>query len=432
LSNVSKHILDNGLTVLLKEVHAAPLVSWWVLYRIGSRNERTGQTGVSHWVEHMMFKGTERYPATVVDKMLDRLGGSWNAQTSFDYTAYFETMPADKIDLALDLEADRMVNARFAPEEVDSERTVIISERQGSENSPMFWLGEEMQATAFRVHGYHHEIIGDMHDLETMTRDDLYGHYRSYYAPSNAIVVAVGAFDSAEILARIQDLYGSIPAREVPKLFSREEPPQQGEKRVRVERPGNTAFLDVAYHAPSATNPDYYPLAILNSILAGPSGPGGNNIDNKTSRLYQALVLSELAAAVDGSMLPSIDPFLYSITVTARTGRTLEEIEAALDAELQRILEGDLTDAEVAKAKKQARASFAYSTESVTGQAFWLAFCENLGGYEWFEQYVDRLDQVTREDVLRVARSLFRPQNRIVGWLVPTGMGEEDEESDDE
>jgi len=131
-------------------------------------------------------------------------------------------------------------------------------------------------------------------------------------------------------------------------------------------------------------------------------------------------------------MLPSIDPFLYSINVTARTGRTLEEIEAALDAELQRILEGDLTDAEVAKAKKQARASFAYSTESVTGQAFWLAFCENLGGYEWFEQYVDRLDQVTREDVLRVAREVFRPQNRIVGWLVPTGMGDEDEDSEDE
>ncbi|MEP7292145.1 MAG: pitrilysin family protein, partial [Chloroflexota bacterium] len=173
MSSVTRHVLSNGMVVLLKEVHSAPIVSWWVMYRIGSRNERTGTTGISHWVEHMMFKGTEQFPPGYLDKAIDRVGGSWNAQTFLDYTAYYETLPASEIDLALRLEADRMTNAQFDPEEVESERTVIISERQGAENSPMFWLGEEMQAAAFRVHGYHHEIIGDMTDLHTMTRDDL-------------------------------------------------------------------------------------------------------------------------------------------------------------------------------------------------------------------------------------------------------------------
>lgn len=428
MSSVRKHVLKNGLTVLLKEVHSAPLVSWWVLYRIGSRNERTGQTGISHWVEHMMFKGTPQFPAHEVDKMFDRLGGTWNAQTSFDYTAYYETMPADKIDLALRHEADRMVNAVFDPKEVASERTVIISERQGAENSPQFWLAEEVSAAAFRVHGYHHEIIGDQYDLETMTRDDLFSHYRTYYVPNNAIVAAVGAFDSDQMLARICELYEHIPAHPLPPVFSRTEPPQQGERRVRVERPGTTAFLEFAYRAPAGSHRDYYALTILNSVLTGPDG----NIDNKTSRLYRALVESELAASVGGGLLPSIDPYLYSITVTVRAGRTIEENEVVLEREIQRVVDGDITEEEVRKAKKQARAAFAYSTESVTGQAYWLAYSENLGSYEWFDTYVDRLDAVTRDEVVAAAKAYLRPQSRVVGHLVPLGMGDEGEDYGDD
>lgn len=433
MSKVTKHVLDNGMTVLLKEVHAAPVISWWVLYRIGSRNERTGQTGISHWVEHMMFKGTEQFPRQELEKMIDRQGGSWNAQTSFDYTAYYETMPADRIDLALRLEADRMQNVEFLPDEVESERTVIISERQGGENSPMFWLGEEISAAAFRVHGYHHEIIGDMTDLETMTRDDLYNHYQTYYTPNNAIAVVVGAFDSDEMLARVKELYGSIPARELARPFVRPEPPQNGERRVRVERPGTTAFLEMAFHTPDGGHPDYFKLSVLLSVLTGPSGPGGGNIDNKTSRLYRALVETGLAASADGSLYPTVDPFLLSLTITVNEGHTLEEVEAALEAQLERVRNGDITEIEVAKAKKQARASFAYSTEGVTGQAFWLAFYENIGSYTWFEEYIDRLDAVTLADVIEVAKTYLRPQNRVVGWLIPTGMGEDDEfEGDDD
>jgi zinc protease len=433
MPGVTRHQLSNGLTVLLKEQHNAPVISWWVLYRIGSRNERTGQTGISHWVEHMMFKGTELFPDGVLDRLISREGGSWNAQTSMDYTAYYEIMPADRIDLGLRLEADRMMNARFEADEVESERTVIISERQGSENSPLFWLGEEVRASAFRVHGYHHEIIGDMADLETMTRDDLYNHYRRYYMPNNAIAVAVGDFDSDAMLARIRDLYEPIPAGQLAPRFSRPEPEQSGERRVKVERPGSTAFLEIAYRAPAATDPDWFKLSILNSILAGASGMGGGGIDNKTSRLYRALVETELAADVDGGLMPSIDPYLYDFVVTVRPGRTLEKVEGALDEQINRAAQGDITQAELDRAKKQARALFAYSTERVSSQAFWLAFSENFESYTWFEEYTRRLESVTVADVCEAAERYLRPQMRTVGWLIPTGGEDEfDDEEDDE
>ena len=421
---VTRHVLENGLTVLLKEVHTAPVISWWGLYRVGSRNEPTGHTGISHWVEHMMFKGTPRYPAGVLDKAVDREGGTWNAQTSYDYTAYYETMPASRIALALEAEADRMQNAAFEPDEVASERTVIISERQGSENSPGFWLSEAVRATAFRVHPYHHQIIGDMADLHTMTRDDLYAHYRAYYAPNNAIAVAVGDFESDEMLAQIEALYGAIPARPTPRSFSRPEPQQQGERTVRVERDGSAATIFTAYRAPAATDPDWFKLALIDSVLAGASAPGGDGIGNKTSRLYRTLVETELATSVGGGLYPSVDPYLFSIVLTVRDGRKIEEVQAALDVEIDKLAAGELAQAELDKAKKQARALFAYGTEGVTGQAFWLAFSENFSTHEWYLRYLEQLDAVTLDDVQDAARRYFRRSQRTVGWFIPTSNGQ--------
>lgn len=421
---VIQHVLGNGLTVLLKEVHTAPVISWWVLYRVGSRNEYTGQTGASHWVEHMMFKGTETFPAGVLDKAIDRVGGVWNAQTSYDYTAYYETMPAAEIDLALRAEADRMANALFDPAEVEAERTVIISEREGSENSPTFWLYEETRAAAFRVHPYHHQILGDMADLRTMTRDGLYGHYRSYYVPNNAIAVAVGDFDAADMIARIEALYGAIPPGPEPPPMMRAEPPQQGERTVRVEREGNAHYVYLGYRAPQAAHPDFFKLALVDSVLAGASAPGGNGIGNRTSRLYKALVETELAASVGGGLYPSIDPHLFSIVATVRDGRTPNEVQAVLDAEIDRLVGGDVTQAELDKAKKQARALFAYGTEGVTGQAFWLAFAENLSGHTWYENYLDHLNAVTLDDVKAAAQQYLRRTQRTVGWFIPTGEGQ--------
>lgn len=419
---VVRHVLDNGLTVLLKEVHAAPIITWWMVYKVGSRNERSGQTGISHWTEHMMFKGTPRYPAGYLDRAIDRLGGNWNAHTWLDHTAYHSTLPTNEIELALDMEADRMINAKFDAEDVESERTVIISERQGSENSSGFWLNEEIQAMAYRVHSYHHQIIGDMADLHTISREDLYGHYQRYYMPGNAIAVAVGDFDSAEMIERIKQKYGDIASGEsVPKV-EREEPEQRGERRVKIEREGDAGYIQFAYHAPPATHEDWIKLAALDSILGGPSGPGGDEIGHRTSRLYKALVETELSAAASCDLAMTIDPFLYKFTAILRDGRKHDELEKALDTQIERLQNDLVSEDELKKAKKQARAAFAFSNEGVTGQAFYLAYSECIESYALFLDYPQRLEAVTAEDIRQAAQQYLLPSKRVVGWFVPTNM----------
>ena len=231
-NGVLKRTLDNGLKVLVKEMHHAPVATWWVWYRVGSRDEVPGITGASHWVEHMLFKGTPKYPAGVLDKTISRDGGQWNAMTWIDWTTYFETMPAHRIELGIDLEADRMVNSLFDPEEVASERTVIISERSGSENSPAWLLYEELIGASFRVHPYHHSVIGDRADLESMSRDDLYNHYRRYYVPNNATAVLVGDVDAEAMFDLIAEKYGAIPPGEQPPEVGRAEPPGRRGQRA--------------------------------------------------------------------------------------------------------------------------------------------------------------------------------------------------------
>jgi zinc protease len=418
---LTQTILSNGLKVLLKEVHTAPIISSWLWYRVGSRDEVQGRTGVSHWVEHMQFKGTEQFPANVLDKAISREGGSWNAFTYLDWTAYFETMPADKIDLALRLEADRMSNSRFIPEEVASERTVIISEREGSENEPLFLLGEAIQQTAFRIHPYHHEVIGDMADLRVMTRDDLYNHYRMFYVPNNAVMAVAGDFETESMLARIRQLFESVPAGSDPVRLARLEPSQHGEVRLSVEGPGATPYVQVCYRFPAASHPDFFPLAVLDSLLAGPSNLNmfSGGISNKTSRLYRALVDKEFVVSVHGGAQATIDPFMYAITMTIHPRRKPEEALAALDKEIQRVKEEKVTRAEITRAIKQARALFAYGSENITNQGFWLGYAEMFADYSWFETYLDKLSAVTAKDVQRVANEYFKPQSRVVGTYVP-------------
>jgi zinc protease len=415
--------LRNGLLVLLKEIHAAPLISLWVWYRVGSRNERAGLTGISHWVEHMQFKGTPAFPAGSLDRAVSREGGLWNAMTWLDWTAYYETMPADRIDLGLRLEADRMTESNFAPKEVTSERTVIVSERQGYENEPTFRLSEEIQAAAFRVHSYHHEVIGDVADLSSMTRDDLFRHYRSYYIPNNALMAVAGDFQTRAMLGRVRELFGALSAGAPPAQAARAEPAQKGERRVTVEGPGETAYVEVAFHAPAATDPDFFPMIVLDSVLAGPSNfnmfSGG--ISNKTSRLYRALVETELAAGVSGGLAATLDPYLYSITATVRNGKTPEQVLSALDAELRKMTETPLRREEMERAVKQARAIFAYGSETVTNQAFWMGYAEMFSSIDWFENYLSSLAAVTADDVQRVAHKILSKRNRTVGFYLPTG-----------
>jgi zinc protease len=307
---------------------------------------------------------------------------------------------------------------------------VIISERHGSENSPMFWLNEELRATAFRVHGYHHTILGDMPDLETITREELFAYYQSYYVPANAIIVAVGAFKIDDMLAKIQHYFEHLPTDAIPQLFVRPEPPQWGERRVVVERPGATAFLSIAHHVPEATHDDWFKIELLDSILTGIGG----SIESKTSRLFKSLVKSGIAAGIDAGLSETIDPYLYNITVTINDGHTHDEAEQIVLQEIERMQAEGVTQHELDKAKKQAHASFAYSTESITNQAYWLAQSAVLGDLEWFDGYLQRLDSITVDDVREAAQNYLIPQRRITGWLVPTGtdFDEDEEDYDDE
>jgi zinc protease len=413
--------LANGLTVMLKEIHTAPLASAWMWYRVGSRNEVPGNTGASHWVEHMQFKGTEQFPNGVLDKSIARLGGYWNAMTHIDWTTYFATMPAEHIELILSLEADRMTGSKYTGEHVDSERTVIISERQGNENDPGFLLTEQVQAAAFRVNAYHHQVIGDLADLRSMTRDDLYTHYRQHYQPGNAVLAVAGAFDSSHMLDRIQELYGPIPGSEPAALVTRQEPERLGEHRVEVEGPGDTTFIEVAYPAPAGNEDDFFPFLVLDSLLTGASNLNmfGGGISNKTSRLYQALVEKELSVGVGGGIQATIDPFLYQLIITMHPSRKAEEAIKAMDEQIARIKTEPPPLPEVERAVKQARALFAYGSESVTNQAFWLGFAEMFESYTWFETYLDRLAAVTPEDVQRVAQQYLRRKQRVVGVYRP-------------
>lgn len=425
MDQMTEVILDNGMKVHLKEIHTSPIISHWVWYRVGSRYETAGKTGISHWVEHMQFKGTPLFPAGVLDRTISRDGGVWNAFTYMDWTTFFETMPAAKIDLALRLESDRMVNSRYDPEEVASERTVVISEREGSENEPLFRLDEAVESASFEVHPYRNEVIGSLADLHAIQRDDLYSHYRKFYNPSNAVLAIAGDFDTPQMLARVRELYGKIPGSPVaPTVISRE-PLLKTEKKIEVHGPGETTYLTLAYRAPAASDADFFAVSVLDSLFTGPSSLnmfGGGGISNKTSRLYQALVEKELAISVNGGLQATLDPYLYSITITARPDVDAEKVFARIDEEISRLQETKVTQEEIDRAVKQARALFAYGSENITNQGFWLGYTEMFDSYTWFSDYVQRLQAVTPELILQAAQSFLDRSTRVVGIYIPEGL----------
>ena len=418
---------DNGLTVLTREIHHSPVATFWVWYRVGSRNEGPGITGISHWVEHMLFKGTPTLGKGQIFREISKNGGTLNGFTWIDFTAYFETLPSDRLDLAIGIESDRMVNSIFDPEEFESERTVIISEREGSENHPTFHLDEEVNAAAFKVHPYGNGVIGWKCDLQSMTRDELYNHYKTYYAPNNAIVVAAGDFDTNQLLGRIEESFGSIPAGPPIRPVRSVEPPPHGERRVEVRRPGANPYLEVAYHAPAASNPDLYPMIVLDAILSGakPMGlfGGRDTAMGRSARLYRRLVDSELASGASSGFGLTLDPYLFSISAVLRAGVDLQTVEDAVDEEIDEVLQDGVSEPEVAIAKKQVRAQLAYASEGVTNQGYWLGSLETVDSHKTFDSLLDRVEEVQAEDVHRVAQSYLTRDKRTVGWFIPTIEG---------
>jgi zinc protease len=416
--------LDNGLTVLVQEVHTAPLVSVWCWYRVGSGDELPGLTGVSHWVEHMNFKGTRNIPRDDMKGIVERFGGTWNGYTWVDQTTYLETAGKDALDTLLFIEAERMSAGLYEPDECDSERTVIISELQGGENDPDQLLETEVTASAFRQHPYRHPTIGWLEDLRAMSRDDLYGYYRRHYVPDNATLVVVGAVDADDVLRRVDRHFGRIPAGPAPVRRRPAEPPQIGERRVRLEREGTTAYLKMAWHAPAATDPDFFPMLVLDAALTGAKG---TNIwssfrgapPQRRSRLYVALVECGLASMVSGSILPTADPFLYSVSLTAMQGVSLDALEAATLEAVERVRTEGLTPDELSRAKRHLKARLVFEVDSVTNLAHQLGYFATTVGDGYFDQLRPSVEAVTLEQVADVARRRLGRDTRTIGWFQP-------------
>jgi len=370
----------------------------------------------------MMFKGTPSRPKGTLTRLVDRLGGRWNAFTWKDYTAYFEVLPAEHLGVAVALEADRMINTVFESDEVESERTVIIAEREGSENFPSYLLNEEVEALAYKEHPYRLPVIGWKQDLRGISREDLVAHYRMFYHPNNAIVVAAGDFVSEAAVRTIQDTFGALPPGPPVPRVRVQEGRQEGERRVRLQRPGGGAeYLHLAYHVPPAAHPDFPALSVLDGILSGFKGvaPFEGAIGRRSSRLYRGLVDGGLASDVGSSVSLAVDPSLFQIVATARGGVSVAKLEECISAELQQVIGNPVGAEELAKVKRQVRAQLAYGQDGVFGKAVVRGLFAIVDTPEAFETLPARIDRVSADDVVRVATAYLLESNRTVGWYIP-------------
>jgi zinc protease len=359
-----------------------------------------------------------------VKGIIEQFGGSWNGYTWIDQTTYLETAATDALDRMLFIEAERMNECLYDPAECESERTVIISELQGGENDPEQLLDMEVTATAFKVHPYRHPTIGWQFDVETMTREDLFRHYKRFYTPANATLVIVGDVDSDEVLRGVERHFGGIASDGAPVRRSTPEPRQDAERRVTLRREGTTAYWKAVYHAPSFGDPAFFPLLVADAVLSGGAGlniwsAGRVARPQRSSRLYRRLVDSGLASSVHGALLPTEQPFLYSISATVSTGRTLEQVEPAVLEELDHLSQNGISGSELEKAKAQLRARFVFDMDGVTDIAHQLGYFETIGSWRDALTLGERLAAVTPAQVDEVVRSVFAPANRTIGWFEP-------------
>jgi len=412
-SEIKERLLPNGLKIITLENHKSPVVTFQVWYKVGSRNEVTGKTGISHLLEHMMFKGTTKYGKGEFSSIVARNGGNENAFTSQDYTAYFQNFSSDRLDISLDLESDRMVNLLLDPQEFMLERDVVKEERRlRTEDDPISSMTEDLYAAAFKLHPYHSPVIGWMTDLDNLTRDDIYKHYSEYYRPDNATIVVAGDFITEEIVKKIGHYFGGIPKGNTPREVKIIETEQKGERRFLYKREAQLPYVVYGYHAPNYRDKDHYALEVLSNILSG----------GKSSRLYQSIVYSKQLALAAGGGYTSVqtDPELFYFYAQLKPGRTVEEAETALNEEIERIKKEYVSEIELQKARNQIEAAFIMGQDSVFYQAMLIGQLETTGaGTGYLESYIDEIRKVTAEDIMRVAQTYFSEDNRTVGVLVP-------------
>jgi zinc protease len=406
--------LENGLKVLLVEDHNIPNIALYTFFRVGSRNERPGLTGVSHFIEHMMFNGTPKVGPGEFDRRMEFRGGRNNAYTADDMTAYTDWFPAAALEAMIEMEADRMQGLAFVPEVLESERGVVASERRmGVENNNDSILNENVRATAIMAHPYHWDVIGWMSDILSWRRDEVMSYYRTYYAPNNAILVVVGDFEPAKTLTLIQKYYGPIKASPPPPPVSTVEPPQMGPKTVHIRKEAQAPSFMVVWHAPNAKDVDFLPLSILAKPL----------LEGQSSRLYRRLVREEqLAIYVGGGAQETIDPFLFTINVKPRPGADLDKIDRVIDEELTKVKNEGITPKEFEKAQNIIRNDFYMSLQTISGKANQLGSSELLyGDFSKLFTIMDDYAAVKIERVQEVAKKYFTENNKTIGMLIPEG-----------
>lgn len=374
---------------------------------------------MSHFLEHMLFKGTPSHPKGDLDRLLARYGAHWNAFTSEDVTCYYDTVPRSRYAQALELEADRMRNALISVEETEAERTVIISEREGLENDPAFLLGEELQAVAFSRHPYGQGVIGSKDEIKIMPRDGLYAHYRRFYAPNNAYVVVVGDDTAANLADQAARAFeGLEPSRDLGAPPKAPEPAQHGERRIVVRRAGGTLpLVMIAFRAPRATDPMAPALTALAVALAGTSG--GDGASGRSSRLHRAIVEKGLATEAEASFRLTKDPHLFWIEAQLRPEITHDEVERALKVELDKIASELITEAELARVRRQLLAATAFGTDTITWRAYRCGELLSTGAATSIAEWYEKIASVTREQIRDAAAATFTERTRNVGWFVP-------------
>jgi zinc protease len=412
-TQVEEFTLDNGLKILLLEDHKSPAVTFQVWYRVGSRNEKDGKSGLAHFLEHMMFKGTPKVRPEEYSRIIAKHGGRSNAFTTADVTVYFATMSRDKIAIEIELEADRMANALLGETYFEPEKKVIAEERRlRTEDNPVAALAEVTGAAAYTIHPYRRPVIGWMQDILKLSREEMRDFYKLYYAPNNAYIVVTGDFSTAEILAKIRAAFGKIPRGDKPPPVDVTEPSQRGERRVILKKEAELPFVLIYHHAPNLRSRDTYALDLLTVLLAG----------GRSSRLYQDLVYEKrLARSVDSDYSGvSIDPSLISVTTQLLPGKEPEQVEREIDALLEKLKSEPISERELQKAKNQVEAAFVFAQDSIFGQAMKIGFYEAAGDWRLMDRYIEGIRGVTREDVQRVAKQYLDQDNRTVGVLIPT------------
>ncbi len=409
-ADVKTFTLNNGIKFLVLEDGSIPNANMYLFYKVGSRNEHPGITGLSHFFEHMMFNGSKKYGPKMFDRTMEFNGGANNAYTTQNVTVYTNWFPASALETIFDLEADRISSLSIDSAMVESERGVVLSERStGLENSPWRMLSEGINATAFQEHPYHWSVIGYEEDIKNWSKKDLEYYFKTYYAPNNCTVVISGSVKFDEVKALAEKYFAKIPAQIAAPQIHLKEPKQTGERRITIQKQVATPYLMVGYHVPESKHKDYYALDILNAVLSS-----GNS-----SRLYDSLVdKQQLATSVFTNYDESFDPTLFEFYAVTKKGKSTEEVEKAIYAELDKVKKDGITERELQKIKNQKLTEFYQQLETINGKA------NSLGTYElFFGDYKkmftepDEYAKVTLADIKRVANEYFTKSNRTVGVL---------------